>query len=131
MIQRIQTLFLLAALGLLAGMFFAPLVTYIDETIFYRSSWILLFFLILCSAVAFITIFLYRHRMAQIRLCLFNSLVLLGLQGIIIYYMITAAPGGVFSLTVAFPLIAVILLALALRYTGRDEAMIKSLNRLR
>ena len=131
MIQRIQTLFLLAALGLLAGMFFSPLVTYIDETIFYRSSWILLFFLILCSAVAFITIFLYRHRMAQIRLCLFNSLVLLGLQGIIIYYMITAAPGGVFSLTVAFPLIAVILLALALRYTGRDEAMIKSLNRLR
>jgi Ca2+/Na+ antiporter len=69
--------------------------------------------------------------MIQIRLCLFNSLVLLGLQGIIIYYMIIAEPGAVFSLTVAFPLIAVILLVLAIRYTGRDEAMIKSLNRLR
>jgi peptidoglycan/LPS O-acetylase OafA/YrhL len=131
MLQRIQTLFLLAALGLLTGMFFSPMVTYIDETIFYRSSWMLLFFLILCSAVAFITIFLYRHRMAQIRLCLFNSIVLLGLQGIIIYYMITAEPGGVFSLTVAFPLIALILLVLAIRYIGRDEAMVKSLNRLR
>ena len=131
MIQRVQTFFLLAALGLLAGMFFSPMVTYIDEAIFYRSSWILLFLLILCDAVAFITIFLYRHRMMQIRLCLFNSLVLLGLQGIIGYYMITAEPGGVFSLTVAFPLIAAILLVLALRYIGRDEAMIQSLNRLR
>ena len=131
MVQRIQTLFLLAAVGLLAGMFFSPLATYIDETIFYRSSWILLFFLILCSAVGFITIFLYRHRMIQIRLCLFNSLVLLGLQGIIIYYMIIAEPGAVFSLTVAFPLIAVILLVLAIRYIGRDEAAVRSLQHLR
>jgi peptidoglycan/LPS O-acetylase OafA/YrhL len=119
------------AVGLLAGMFFSPLATYIDETVFYRSSWVLLVFLILCSAVGFITIFLYRHRMLQIRLCLFNTLVLLGLQGIIIYYVITAEPGGVFSLTVAFPLIAAILLVLAMRYIGRDEAMIRSLNRLR
>jgi peptidoglycan/LPS O-acetylase OafA/YrhL len=131
MIQRVQTLFLLAATGLLTGMFFSPMVTYIDQTVCYRSSWILLFFLILCGAVGFITIFLYHHRMTQIRLCLFNSLVLLGLQGIIIYYVITAEPGGVFSLTVAFPLIAAILLVLAIRYIGRDEAMIRSLNRLR
>jgi hypothetical protein len=131
MIQRVQTLFLLAAVGLLTGMFFSPLATYIDETIFYRSSWILLFFLILCGAVGFITVFLYHHRMAQIRLCLFNSIVLLGLQGIIIYYMVTAAPGAVFSLTVAFPLIAAILLVLALRYIARDEAMVKSLHHLR
>jgi hypothetical protein len=81
--------------------------------------------------VGFITILLYRHRMIQIRLCLFNSVVLLGLQGIIIYCMITAAPGAVFSLTVAFPLIAAILLVLAIRYIGRDEAVVKSLNRLR
>jgi hypothetical protein len=45
--------------------------------------------------------------------------------------MITAAPGAVFSLTVAFPLIAAILQVLALRYIARDEAMVKSLNRLR
>jgi hypothetical protein len=131
MIQRVQTLFLLAATGLLAGMFFSPLATYIDETIFYRSSWILLFLLILCSAVGFVTIFLYRRRMIQIRLCLFNSLVLMGLQGFIIYCMVTAKPGAVFSLTVAFPLIAVILLLLAIRYIGRDEAMVKALHHLR
>jgi peptidoglycan/LPS O-acetylase OafA/YrhL len=131
MIQRIQTLFLLATVGLLAIMFFSPLAEYTGESILYRSSWVLLFFLILCSAVGFVTIFLYRRRMVQIRLCLFNSLVLLGLQGIIIYYMITAEPGAVFSLTVAFPLIAAILLVLAMRYIARDEAMVKALNRLR
>ena len=112
-------------------MFFSPLVTYIDETIFYRSSWILLFLLILCGAMGLITIFLYRRRMIQIRLCLFNSLVLLGLQGFVIYCIVTAAPGAVFSFTVVFPTIAAILLFLALRYIGRDEAMIRSLNRLR
>ncbi|MDR3185137.1 MAG: DUF4293 domain-containing protein [Prevotellaceae bacterium] len=131
MIQRVQTLFLLAATGLLAAMFFAPIATYIDETVLYRTSWILRFLLILCSATGFVAIFLYRRRMLQIRLCLFNTLVLLGLQGVILYYMITAAPGGVFSLTVAFPLIAAILLVLAMRYIGRDEAMIRSLHRLR
>jgi hypothetical protein len=131
MIQRVQTLFLLAAAGLLAIMFFSPLATYIDGAVYYRSSWILLFLLILCTAADFINIFFYRRRMAQVRLCLFNSLLLLGLQGFVIYCMITAAPGAVFSLTVAFPLIAAILQVLALRYIARDEAMVKSLNRLR
>jgi hypothetical protein len=32
---------------------------------------------------------------------------------------------------VAFPLIAAILLVLAIRYIGRDETVVKSLNRLR
>jgi hypothetical protein len=45
--------------------------------------------------------------------------------------MATAGPGAIFSVTVAFPLIAAILTFLALRYIARDEAMIKALNRLR
>jgi Ca2+/Na+ antiporter len=62
---------------------------------------------------------------------MFNTLVLLGLQGFIIYYIAIAEQGAVFSFTVVFPAIAAILLFLALRYIARDEAMVKSLRRLR
>jgi hypothetical protein len=131
MLQRIQTLFLLAAVGLLTGMFFNPIANYTDGTVYYTSSWVLLTLLIVSTAVAFTTIFLYRHRMLQVRLCTFNAIVLLGLQGVVVYCVATAAAGGVFSITVAFPVIAVILTLLAMRYILVDEAKIKALQRLR
>jgi peptidoglycan/LPS O-acetylase OafA/YrhL len=131
MIQRKQTLFLLAAVGLLIAMLFAPLAKYADKNVYYTSSWIILSLLITSIAAALVTIFLYRRRMWQVRLCIVHSVLLLGLQSIVIHSVITAVPDAVFSLTAAFPLVAVILVWLAVRYILLDEAKIKALDRLR
>jgi len=122
---------LLAAVGLLIAMLFAPLAKYADKNVYYTSSWIILSLLITSIAAALVTIFLYRRRMWQVRLCIVHSVLLLGLQSIVIHSVFTAVPGAVFSLTAAFPLVAVILVWLAVRYILLDEAKIKALDRLR
>ncbi len=137
MIQRIQTLFLLVAAALITCLFFCPFVDFGNGAgIDYTDIMPMTILLVVITFIACINIFLYRRRMVQIRLCMLNSLLLLAFQGYIIYYIATynaetAASGGVFSLTAAFPLIAAILTFMALRYIARDEAMVKAMDRLR
>ncbi len=137
MIQRIQTLFLLVAAVLMTCLFFYPFVDFGNNvSIEYTDIMPMMILLSAITFIAYVNIFLYRRRMVQIRLCMLNSLILLALQGYIIYYIVAynaeiALSGGVFSLTAAFPLIAAILTFMALRYIARDEAMVKAMDRLR
>jgi hypothetical protein len=138
MLQRIQTVFLLAAAILLTCMFFNPFITLKDlirldkiEYIRYADNMVIYVLLIVATFIGYLNIFLYRKRMLQIRLCIFNSLILLGLQGVIAYYVFPVEWGASFSLTAAFPVVAAILTFLALRYIARDEAMLKTMERLR
>ncbi len=131
MIQRIQTLFLLGAAILLTIMYFNPFISGAGELhINYTDSVAIAVLLILTTIIGYGNIFLYRRRMLQIRLCMFNCLLLLGLQGFIAYYVFTVK-GVSFSITAAFPIIALVLTFLALRYIARDEAMLQAMNRLR
>lgn len=131
MLQRIQTVFLLAAAILLTCMFFNSFIRLGNETLSYTKHTGICVLLILSTAIGYLTIFMYRKRMRQIRLCIFNCLILLGLQGFITYYVFTMKAEAVFSLTAAFPVVAAILTFLALRYIARDEAMVKTMERLR
>jgi len=131
MIQRIQTLFLFIACGLLFSLFFVPMATNAAQPTNYTDSSVLLALLIILILISFLSIFLYRHRMLQIRLCILNSLLLLGFQGIIAYYFFTASEGTVFSLTAVFPIVSAILTFTAMRYIARDEAMVRAADRLR
>ena len=73
--------------------------------------------------------------MIQIRLCVVNIVLLVGLEGLMFYY-VRAAQSAVgeaisYSIVFIFPLAAAILIYLALRAIGRDEALVRSLDRLR
>lgn len=121
MIQRIQTLYLLIALGLMAALFFGIYATYTP-------------FVVLTAAVCallLLTIFLFKARKIQIRLCIYTSLILLGQQiwmGVV-YYQNKA--DFTFSVKTVFPLVSIIFIILALRSIGSDEALVQSYNRLR
>lgn len=131
MIQRIQTLFLLAATGLLFSMFFSNMAYSSTETIKYTNIAALLIMLIVTCTISFVTIFLYRHRVIQIRLTILNALIMIGLQGWIMWLFFSRPEDSAFSITAVFPIVSAILTFTAMRYIARDEAMVRSTSRLR
>jgi len=133
MIQRFQSLLLLIALILTALMFFLPLCHFADGSKAYvYEQYPLLVLLLISTVLTLFTIFMYKRRMLQIRISIFNALIVLGLQGWIAYLFFSPSNGGMaFSFIAVFPIVAFILIFLAIRYIGRDEALIRSLSRLR
>ena len=133
MLQRFQTLLLLIAFILLVLLFLLPLAYLPQEVKIYCYEIRPLLLLSLVTTVATVaTIPLYKARILQIRISIFNAILLTGLQGWIVYYVfVNRIPDAAFSLTAVFPLAAAILTVLAIRYIGRDEATIRSWNRLR
>ena len=163
MIQRVQTIFLLAASALIITLLFTS-VTIIEShgvTInlkpFVSGEGVhqslnavtgMLYYAIalaLSALISFVTIFLYRRRDIQLRLCSINIIILLGIQvftGYILYrsnafveQMNIAEAGfsaGIsYSALNVFAAVAMILSYLAFRYILKDELLIKSLNRMR
>ncbi|HBI81191.1 MAG TPA: hypothetical protein DDY04_04425 [Bacteroidales bacterium] len=155
MIQRIQSLFLLFTVILLAILVATPFATFVIEpqmvkyslSVFglskvdnavvekVQSLWFLLGFILLVILISLVTIFLYRRRILQIRLCILSVIMLVGLQGVM-YYIVYAYGQNLnskpqYSIVFIFPLISAILNFLALRAIARDEALIRSINRLR
>lgn len=155
MIQRIQTVYLLLAAILTGMLSLLPLAHGItaDTTLCavsiwgftapaptpdsYSGSWLNLaagLVSIVTVLLALITIFLYRKRPLQKRLCniLFVLLILL-CAAVSVYLIQTAALFKDFNLSVicGFPVIAFILTILARRGVVRDEKLVRSLDRIR
>jgi len=154
MIQRIQTVFLLAIVALITAMLFMPLAIIQMDSIFYSfdvsglntltspselvyPAWALMALSFIMIILAFITIFLYKKRMLQIRLCVFNAILLISFYGLFAFFLwrLSATPGifhfSSVRLALAFPFISLILDFLAIRNIGADETLVRSLNRLR
>ena len=138
MLQRIQSVFLALALVLLGLLFVLPYMRMVDaQGVEYAMSameYPMAVIQIITFAVTLITIFLYKKRMLQIRLCVFNSIALLGYQGVIIWYaylLSKSADVARLNVTIVIPVIAAILIFLALRSIAKDEALVRSLDRLR
>lgn len=155
MIQRIQTVYLLIIVILSSLTLSLPMVSFMPKDIDLQplyelkqmnlvgtgdvysnlTTWTL-FVLTLCiPIVALITIFLYKKRTLQISLTVANMILMVG------YYVLLAI--AIWSIsdrlnadwhlhfTVIFPLINIILAYLALRGIAKDEALVRSLDRLR
>lgn len=155
MIQRIQTLYLLIVAGLFIALLFLPLAvlqsggslysfdvtglttfTKPPELVF--PTWSMLAVTAIIVLMTFVIIFMYKRRILQIRMCIFNSLVIIGFCILFGYYLwhfnqSPLLPDLKISLRIwaSFPIIALILNYLAIRNIGADEALIRSLNRLR
>ena len=149
MIQRIQTIYLLAVTILMVICMCNPIgsiiagtneisefsnlsITLPDGTVDY-SPWALFAILLVVSILSFITIFLFKKRMLQIRLTIFSSVMLIGYYMALVAYIFMLAEEASFSpsWTICIPFIGVILNWLAIRGIGADEALVKSYDRLR
>ncbi len=155
MIQRIQTLYLLLAAVLMSLTLFLPLATiwygseelvvkawFADGTVGFKAPLPLYLGIILSVATAlpFVTIFLYKKRMAQIRLCVSEIVLLLGSAAFIALYCyrmcdVLAELMQDLNFTLGFaalmPVVAIIPMVLAIRGIAKDEALVRSLDRIR
>ena len=145
MIQRIQTVYLLIVTGLLITAMCLPMGYFTDamgEHSFkalgieingaYESTWGLFCILLLSTIVA--VAFLYKNRMLQIRMTIFNSLLLVGYYiAFLAFYFALKNDANMFRVgwALCLPLVSIILNILAVRAIGRDEVMVKAADRLR
>ncbi len=151
MIQRVQTVFLLLSGLLMSSLFFLPFAKIETESgelysFMYRGltnadgetvipTLALAILLTVATIVAYLTIFMYKKRVLQIRLCGLNMALLLGSTGMIYYLgtqLIDEIPGVMsYKIMTAFPIVALILTFLAIRAIGKDIALLKSMDRIR
>ena len=149
MIQRIQTVYLLIVAVVAVMVMSLPLgslitpesainemtnlsITAADGSVNY-DPWALFAIQMVSAVLALGCIFLYKKRMLQIRLCLFNIILLIGyyITLAVFVYMLKEDNSFVPSWSVCLPFINIVLSWLALRAIGKDEALIRSLNSLR
>jgi hypothetical protein len=147
MIQRIQTIYIFLSAVITAFLLkldFAELAVNGELYVFNAKGFIsgeqvlfnglpILGFIGLITLLHLIVIFLYKKRILQIRILGFTLILLLGLVGVMLYFLYAAYDNAevVFKIPMVFPVIAVILDYLAIRSIGKDEALIRSLNRIR
>ncbi|NQU55421.1 MAG: DUF4293 domain-containing protein [Bacteroidetes bacterium] len=147
MIQRIQTVFILIAELLVALLYmlkFADLSvngelhTFTAKGIFSGETLIfdglpIMIFIGLIVLLHLATIFTYKKRIRQIRMLVFTIILLLGLFGMFFYFTYAGFSDVkvAFKIPVVFPIIAVVLDYLAIRAIGKDEALIRSMDRIR
>ncbi len=98
--------------------------------------WGLFVIVALIALLSLFTIFLYKKRILQIRICIFNAVLMLGFYaffGYMAYQINQQIPNLDFTVRIvlAFPLISLILDYLAIRNIGADETLVRSLERLR
>jgi len=152
MIQRIQTLFLLVVAILMGSLYFFPIaqlfgdqqeiyefyfngLRLMGEEELYVATWPTFLLLSVIVFIAFFSIFLFRKRVLQMRVNLFNIVLMLGYLGLNYFYIqnFDKQMDGkvVYNLVAVFPIISVIFTYLAIRSIGKDEALIRSIDRIR
>lgn len=151
MIQRIQTVYLLLVAILMVVMMSFPVGSFVSadysipateftnlavvsaDGVSDYAPWALFAILTVTAVISLVTIFLYRKRMLQIRLTLFNSILLIGYYVTLVVFVFKLKGDCRFipSWTVCLPLISIILNWLAIRAIGKDEMLVKAYERLR
>lgn len=152
MLQRIQTLYLLAAVaacmlclsscvGHLIGGDFQGMADIYNLWIRTPEGghsfqvWALFALMLLATTLSFVCIFFYKNRILQMRLCTFSILLLVGWY--IVYgvfaYLLSSSFEATFRVhwTASLPFAAIVLLVLAWRSILKDEKLVRSLDRLR
>ncbi len=147
MIQRIQTLYLIISIALLGLLYLFPLADILVGERLYEytirgihengepvfDGMLLAGFLALIVVLHLLALLGYKRRIRQIRILVFTLVLLLGFTGVLVYFAHAGFRGEVVSLKlpVGLPLLAMVTDYLAIRSIGRDEALIRSLNRIR
>lgn len=147
MFQRIQTIYIFIVTVLIFLLFqlkFADihvneqLMTFSAKGIFNGEERVfnglpLLILVGISAHLELMALFLYKKRIKQIRLLVFNIILLVGLFGVVLYFAYAGfeSPKVAFKIPAAFPLVGIILNWLAIRAIGKDEALVRSVDRIR
>lgn len=143
MIQRIQSIFLLIVVFLSGLLFLIPFASFqkgVEVSPFTICGipgtiiWPLILINIIILATALVTIFLYKNRILQIRLCTFNIVLEFGMYLLIAFYLYNLNCDEIqmtLKFPITFPFVNLVLNYLALRAIGKDEALIHSMEHLR
>lgn len=154
MIQRIQTLYLFIVSALSGLMLLLPLGRFLDKinvdefvlrafevTNTYSqaaaesvSTWYLGVLIVMATLLPLVTIFLFRNRMLQVRLCFMGMVFQAGIIGFICYYyyhITSVLDAAYFTVADVFPLVNIILCWMAFRAIMKDELLVRSVNRIR
>ena len=136
MIQRIQTIYLLLAAGISAGLQF---VFHLWENIkgvliFAKDNLLYLSLFIASAALSLIAIFLFKNRKFQFVLGRINIILNFILLGLFVYQSLNLSGETVVSekgIGIFIPIVSIVLLALANKAIKKDEDLVKSVDRLR
>ena len=135
--QRIQTLYLALATGLIAAMLFSlkavvpgPDGGFLQE-VRYTAYLPYLILLIVIVLLDFLALTAYRFRVFQMRTAVLAAIITIALQAWIAVEYFTADSSLVFRLTAVFPIVAVIFDLLAARGIASDIMVAESVNHLR
>ena len=155
MIQRIQSLSLLLAMGAIIALIFLPIAQFMDFSNnvytlgFYGvvkdpstavpSVWMTSVYPVLCMIVVLlilVTIFLYKNRPLQIKMC-FYALLAIVIFAVFNYWMITTVRKnemwrmGASTIYSFLPYAAGVFVYLSRRAIQKDEELVKSADRIR
>jgi hypothetical protein len=158
MLQRIQTLYLVLIAIATLLLFFFPLADYYNELhgnykffiygikcmdpeprVLFSPYFTLPLLALVTASFIFtvVTIFQYKNRLRQIRLCAFNMLANIVLVMVIFFFYapkiktLTLTEPDYNYVGMILPLISIVLLILANRAIRKDEALVRSSDRLR
>lgn len=134
--QRLQTLYLCLATGLVVALFFsvkaftlgpggvhAVELTYVKYTPY-------LILLILITILQLLAVFTFNARVFQMRTAVLAAILMIALQAWIGVDYFTADKEWIFKFTAVFPLVAAILNFIAARYILRDQLLVESVSHL-
>jgi hypothetical protein len=149
MIQRIQTLYLLAVVALGIALIWLPVLQFVspegtDLQVYELSAlggvplqgiWGLTVTTVLIPLLALVDIFLYKKRLLQARLNIFTVMLCLGYYGVLAIYVWQAklALGVEWHVLpwASFPLVCMVLTLMATRRILKDEALVRAADRIR
>jgi len=150
MIQRIQTLYLLAVVALGIALVWLPVIQFVtpeeatELQIWELSAlggaplqglWGLLLTTILIPVLALVDIFLYNKRLLQARLNIFTVLLCLGYYGVLAIYIWLAKVSLNLDWHIlpsaCIPLVCLVLTLMATRRILKDEALVRAADRIR
>ena len=125
--QRVQTLYLLLATGLVAALLFSNKAGDIP----YMEYWPYAILLIIIAFLQVMALTTWKHRVFQMRTASLAAIILLGLQIWLVVDFIRSHNTPIFHITAVFPVVATILDFLAARSILADELLVRSADRLR
>ena len=136
MLQRIQTIYLLFATGISAGLIFVfNLWSTNDNVVVYAKDEMLYLGLFLGSALlSLISIFSYKNRKSQFMLGRLNIILNFILLGVFVYQSLNLSGESNVSekgIGILLPIVSIVFLVLANKAIKKDEDLVKSVDRLR
>ncbi len=147
MIQRIQSLYLLVSAILIGFLFLFPFAEILQDGAVYlfdfkgislngevkENGIAISALIVIILGMHGYAIRSYKNRIRQMRVIVFTILLMIGLFGLFFFFTYFSFSGAKisFKVSMAFPLVAIILDYLAIRAIGKDEALIRSIDRIR